>query len=206
MRILTNLPTPGADNDTWGDELNTALTELDAAAAIASDVYAKTDVYTKTETDAKYVQTVNGTPPDANGDVIVSGSGGTVSMVPQDGSVTDASITPGGLSPSKITGTAVINTDSRLSNARPPTAHKATHATGGSDPLTAADVGALPLTARNAASGVAPLGVDAKVPFANLPPVMVPGGGTANVRVWVRPTAPSASEGAQDGDVWIQTP
>lgn len=43
MRILTNLPTVGADNDTWGDELNTALLQLDSAAAKATDVYSRTD-------------------------------------------------------------------------------------------------------------------------------------------------------------------
>lgn len=41
---------------------------------------------------------------------------------PTAGSVVDASITSGGLSPSKITGTAVITTDSRLSDTRTPTA------------------------------------------------------------------------------------
>ena len=40
---------------------------------------------------------------------------------PTDSSVTDAKITAGGLSPSKITGTAVITSDSRLSDARTPT-------------------------------------------------------------------------------------
>jgi hypothetical protein len=46
------------------------------------------------------------------------------------------------LSASQITGTAVITTDSRLSDARTPTAHKTSHATGGSDALSAADIGA----------------------------------------------------------------
>lgn len=31
MAILTNKPTPGADDNTWGVELNTALDELDVA-------------------------------------------------------------------------------------------------------------------------------------------------------------------------------
>jgi len=47
-----------------------------------------------------------------------------------------------GISPSQITGTAVITTDSRLSDARTPTAHKTSHSTGGSDALAAADIGA----------------------------------------------------------------
>ena len=39
------------------------------------------------------------------------------------------------LSPSKVTGTAVITSDSRLSDARTPTAHAATHIPGGADVL-----------------------------------------------------------------------
>ena len=42
------------------------------------------------------------------------------------------------LDPSKITGTAVITSDSRLSDARTPTAHASTHASAGSDPVTLA--------------------------------------------------------------------
>lgn len=43
------------------------------------------------------------------------------------------------LSPSKITGTAVITTDARLSDARTPTSHAATHGSTGSDPVTIAN-------------------------------------------------------------------
>lgn len=39
------------------------------------------------------------------------------------------------ISPSQVTGTAVITTDSRLSDARTPTAHASTHASAGSDPI-----------------------------------------------------------------------
>lgn len=40
------------------------------------------------------------------------------------------------LAPSKITGTAVVTADPRLSDARTPTAHASAHASAGSDPLT----------------------------------------------------------------------
>ncbi len=42
------------------------------------------------------------------------------------------------IAPSQVTGTAVITTDSRLSDARTPTAHASTHASAGSDPVTLA--------------------------------------------------------------------
>ena len=48
-----------------------------------------------------------------------------------------------GISPSAISGTAVITTDARLSDARTPTAHASSHAVGGSDPLTASALGAV---------------------------------------------------------------
>jgi hypothetical protein len=51
-----------------------------------------------------------------------------------------------------ISGTAAQGNDSRLSDARTPTAHKSTHATGGSDALAPSDIGAVP-TARSISAG-----------------------------------------------------
>jgi hypothetical protein len=42
------------------------------------------------------------------------------------------------ITPSQVSGTAVITSDSRLSDARTPTAHASTHASAGSDPITLA--------------------------------------------------------------------
>lgn len=42
------------------------------------------------------------------------------------------------LAPSKILGTAIVDSDIRLTNARTPTAHASTHASAGSDPVTIA--------------------------------------------------------------------
>ena len=50
--------------------------------------------------------------------------------------------------------TVCIGNDSRLSDARTPTAHKSTHATGGSDALSAADIGAASSTHTHAASDI----------------------------------------------------
>jgi hypothetical protein len=63
-------------------------------------------------------------------------------------------------------GQVVKGTDSRLSNPRTPTAHKTTHATGGTDALAAADIGAAAATHTHAEADVTGLTTDlaGKVP------------------------------------------
>lgn len=64
---------------------------------------------------------------------------------------------------------ALRSTDPTTANARTPTPHAATHATGGGDPLTPAQIGALAATARGTANGVASLGADTRLPAAQAP-------------------------------------
>lgn len=113
LRILTNLPTPGGDSDTWGDELNAALLELDTAAARVDEVY------DKTAADARFVRTVNGVAP-VNGDVLVSGgSGGAGTVTSVGGQSPDGSGAIPTLPYSALVGTPTIPTQASDINAIP---------------------------------------------------------------------------------------
>ena len=66
---------------------------------------------------------------------------------------------------------AASTTDSRLSDARTPTAHKTSHSTGGSDALVASDIGAAPSTgiAPSAVTGTAVVTADSRLSDARTP-------------------------------------
>jgi len=71
------------------------------------------------------------------------------------GLVTDASqLTTGTLPDARLSADVVLTGDSRLSDSRTPTAHNTSHATGGSDALTASDIGAAAASHSHAISDV----------------------------------------------------
>lgn len=105
-----------------------------------------------------------------DGTVIVTTGGGAVASVnTKTGAVVlgasdvGAIAVGGAVTQSQVTGLSttiaglVSTTDARLSNARTPTAHAASHATGGSDPITPASIGALATSGTIALSQVTSL-------------------------------------------------
>jgi hypothetical protein len=138
---MSRLPIPGGDDGSWGGILNDFLGKehnadgtqktlpitkggtgaIDAATARSSlGAVANTDSRlsdARTPLAHKNTHATGGTDALAPVDIgAVDGSDSRLSdqRTPLDGSVTDAKITAGGLSPGKVAGTAVITTDSRL--------------------------------------------------------------------------------------------
>ncbi len=64
---------------------------------------------------------------------------------------------------------SILGSDARLTDARVPTAHHTTHATGGTDALTPASIGAETAANRGASGGYAPLDAAGLLPAARLP-------------------------------------
>jgi hypothetical protein len=65
--------------------------------------------------------------------------------------------------------TALVRADdSRLADARTPTTHASRHATGGADPLTPANIGAVATSAIGASNGIAPLDANGRLLIADM--------------------------------------
>jgi len=75
-----------------------------------------------------------------------------LAAVATSGSATD--LAAGTLADARLSGNVVLTSDARLSDSRTPTSHKGSHATGGSDALTAADIGAAAASHTHAASDI----------------------------------------------------
>jgi hypothetical protein len=80
--------------------------------------------------------------------------------------ITSGTVAYGRLPVGTVASTVAAGDDTRLTNARTPTAHAASHAPGGSDDLSGSYE---PLTHKAAASGYASLDAGTKVPIAQLP-------------------------------------
>jgi len=121
---VSRLPVPGSDNGTWGDILNDYLSVEISATGTLKNVARPSDL-TGLATDSLVAhntgnETIAGVKTFTSAPVVPSSS------FPES-AVTNLT--------SDLSG-KVGTSDSRLSDARTPTAHAPSHAPGGSDPLT----------------------------------------------------------------------
>lgn len=158
------LPDP---NRTIGDSGHTSDTNLIINAL--NSLQSAIDAINATIDASYYSGLPSALGPPSAGAVDFASRGDHVHLMP---SYSDVGAAPSvGISPSAVSGTAVITTDSRLSDARTPTAHKTSHSTGGSDALAAADIGAAPATgiSPSAITGTAVITTDARLSDARTP-------------------------------------
>src|SRR5659263_122706 len=106
---MTRLPTPGSDSGQWGDILNNYLSQSHTA-----DGKLKTDSVTAAQ--------------------LAPGAVKTAAIA--DGTITNAKLDAPTKASLASADAAIQDTDPRLTDARTPTSHAASHASAGSDPLT----------------------------------------------------------------------
>ena len=144
------------------DPTASGLVATDAQAAIdevAGELASKVDGSDPRLTDARY-PTSHASSHASGGDDAISPS--DIGAVPTSRTITaGAGLSGGGdlsadrtlsVSFGAAAGTACEGNDARLSNARTPTAHAASHATGGTDAISPASIGAVP-TSRTVTAG-----------------------------------------------------
>ena len=128
---VTGALTGNASTVTTNANLTGDVTSVGNATSIASGVIVNADVNASA---AISYSKLNLATSLVNADVSASAAI-AYSKLALTGAILDADLA-GSIAPAKITGTAVVTADSRLSDARTPTAHASTHIPGGTDVLT----------------------------------------------------------------------
>ena len=122
--------TSGGTGSSVAGDLTGDITSVGLATSIAAGVIVNADINAAA---AISYSKLNLATSIVNTDVSTSAAI-AYSKLALTGTILDADLA-GSISPAKITGTAVITSDSRLTDARTPTAHAATHIPGGADVL-----------------------------------------------------------------------